>query len=147
MRESRSRISADAFRNELRAFEREAIDRAAAEEAAELEARRREAREILRRHLSEASWRRLLDRAEAAARSGDKEFLLHRFSSDLCSDGGRMIHVAESGWETTLRGEPAEVVERWRYELKPKGFRLVARIVSYVDGVLGDVGLFLIWKD
>ena len=87
------------------------------------------------------------DRAEAAARRGDKEFLLHRFSSDLCSDGGRMINAAESGWETTLRGEPAEVVERWRYELKPKGFRLVARIVSYVDGVLGDVGLFLSWND
>lgn len=147
MRESQVRISANAFRSESRAFEREAIDRAAAEEAAELEARRREAHEILRRHLSEASWRRLLDHAEAAARNGDKEFLLHRFPSDLCSDGGRMINVAESGWETTLRGEPAEVVERWRYELKPKGFRLVARIVSFVDGVLGDVGLFLIWKD
>jgi CBS domain-containing protein len=146
-RESQSRISANAFRSESRAFEREAIERAAAEEAAELETRRREAREILRRHLSEASWRRLLDHAEAAARCGDKEFLLHRFPSDLCTDGGRMINVAESGWESTLRGEPAEVVERWRYELKPKGFRLVARIVSYVDGVLGDVGLFLIWKD
>ncbi|MGA2484775.1 MAG: CBS domain-containing protein [Roseiarcus sp.] len=146
-REGQSRISADAFRSESRAAERAAIERAAAEEVAELEVRRREAREILRRHLSEASWRRLLDRAEAAARRGDKEFLLHRFSSDLCSDGGRMINAAESGWETTLRGEPAEVVERWRYELKPKGFRLVARIVSYVDGVLGDVGLFLSWND
>jgi hypothetical protein len=31
--------------------------------------------------------------------------------------------------------------------LKPKDFRLAARIVSYVDGVLGDVGLFLICKD
>ena len=145
--ESRNRISADAFRSESRAFEQEAIGRAATEEAAELEGRRREAREILRRHLSESSWRRLLDRAEAAARRGDREFLLQRFPSDLCSDGGRMIDVAESGWERTLPGEPAEVVERWRYELKPKGFRLVARIVSYVDGVLGDVGLFLVWKD
>jgi len=146
-RESPSHISADVFRAESRAFAREATDSVAAEEAAEHEARRREADEILRRHLSEASWRRLLDRAEAAARRGDKEYLLHRFPSDLCSDGGRMIHVAEPGWERTLRGEPSEVVERWRYELKPQGFRLVARIVSYVDGVLGDVGLFLVWKD
>jgi CBS domain-containing protein len=147
MRESQSRISADAFRSESRAFEREAIGRAAAEEAAELEVRRREASEVLRRHLNEASWRRLLDRAEASAQQGEREFLLHRFSSDLCSDGGRMIHEAEPGWETTLRGEPADVVERWRLELKPKDFRLAARIVSYVDGVLGDVGLFLICKD
>jgi CBS domain-containing protein len=141
-RESRSRFSADAFRNEARAFEREAIDGAAA-----LEERRREAREILRRHLSDVTWRRLLERAEALARRGEKEFLLHRFPSDLCSDGGRMIHVAEPGWETTLRGEPAEIVERWRHELKPRGFRLAARLVSYVDEVLGDVGLFLIWRE
>jgi CBS domain-containing protein len=145
-RESGSRLSTGALRNEARAFERVAIS-GAASEAAALERRRREAREILGRRLSDVTWRRLLDRAEAAAQRGDKEFLLHRFSSDLCSDGGRMIHVTEPGWETTLRGEPAEVVERWRHELKPKGFRLVARIVSYVDGVLGDVGLFLIWKD
>ena len=46
-----------------------------------------------------------------------------------------MIDVAEAGWEATLRGEPAEVVERWRRELKPQGFRLVARIVSYVEGI------------
>jgi CBS domain-containing protein len=145
--QSQNRFSADVFRSESRGFEREAIVRAAEEEAAELEGRRREAREILRRHVSESSWRRLLDRAEAAAQRGDKEFLLQRFPSDLCSDGGRMIGVAESGWERTLPSEPAEIVERWRYELKPKGFRLVARIVSYVDGVLGDVGLFLVWKD
>jgi len=147
MRESRSRISADAFRDEARAFERQAIDGAAAEEAATLEQRRREAREILRRHLSDGTWRQLLERAEVSAQRGEREFLLHRFPSDLCSDGGRMIHVAEPGWESTLRGEPAEVVERWRRELKPRGFRLAARVVSYVDGVLGDVGLFLIWRD
>ena len=145
-RESGSRLSADAFRNEARAFERVAIDGIAAKAAA-LEERRRDAREILRRHLSDVTWRRLLERAEASARRGEKEFLLHRFPSDLCSDGGRMIHVTEPGWETTLRGEPVEVVERWRHELKPRGFRLAARIVSYVDGVLGDVGLFLIWRE
>ena len=56
-----------------------------------------------------------------------------------------MIDVAELGRERTLRGAPAEVVERWRRELKPMGFGLSARIVSYEDGVLGDVGLFLTW--
>jgi CBS domain-containing protein len=147
LRENRSRISADAFRDETRAFERRATDGAAAERAAALEQRRREVGVILRRRLSDATWRRLLERAEDSAQRGEREFLLHRFPSELCSDGGRMIHVAESGWEATLRGEPAEVVERWRHELKPNGFRLAARIVSYVDGVRGDVGLFLIWRD
>ena len=58
----------------------------------------------------------------------------------------RMIDVAEPGWETTLRGEAAEMYARWRDELKPGGFHLSARVVSYLDGgVLGDVGLFLGW--
>ena len=144
-----SQFSAAAFRSETVVLEREATEReqARVEDAVALEARRREARELLNRHLTETSWRRLLERAEAAAQRGELEFLLHRFDSDLCTDGGRMIDVAEPGWEATLRGEPAEVVERWRRELKPQGFRLVARIVSYVDGVLGDIGLFLIWKN
>ena len=64
---------------------------------------------------------------------------------ESCTDGGRMIDVAEEGWETTLRGRPAEFVARWRAELRPKGFGLAARIVSYVDSVPGDVGLFLKW--
>jgi hypothetical protein len=138
-------LSADAFRDEARAFAQEAVRRAAEEKQALREERRRQARAILNNHLSDAAWRGLINRAAAPAKHGEKEFLLHRFSSDLCSDGGRMIDVAELGWEKTLRGAPAEVVERWQRELKPRGFGLSARIVSYEDGVLGDVGLFLTW--
>jgi hypothetical protein len=37
---------------------------------------------------------------------------------------------------------------RWRDELRPLGFRLSARIVSYErDGVLGDVGMHLVWGE
>ena len=63
-----------------------------------------------------------------------------RFPSDLCSDGGRKIDVAEEGWEGTLRGEAAELYSRWRTELKPRGFGLSAQIVSYEDGIIGDIG-------
>jgi CBS domain-containing protein len=137
--------SAEAFRDEVRAHAQEAIDTAASEKEAAKQERQREAKAIAEQHLSEEAWRQLLERAELAAKQGEKEFPLDRFPSELCSDGGRMIDVAEKGWETTLQGKPAELVERWRSELKPKGFGLVARIVSYVDGVLGDVGLFLTW--
>lgn len=74
--------------------------------------------------------------------------MLLRFPSDLCSDGGRKIDVAEEGWEVTLRGEAAELYNRWRRELKPQGFGLSARIVSFEDqGIIGDLGLFLTWGD
>ena len=74
--------------------------------------------------------------------------MLLSFPADLCSDGGRKIDVAEEGWEGTLRGEAAEIYSRWRIELKPQGFGLSARIVSYQeDGIIGDIGLFLTWGD
>lgn len=140
-------VSAEAFRDQVKAYEQEAVDRAAAEKQAARLERQRKAKAILQQHVSDELWRKLLDHAEVAARHGEKEFLLHRFPCDLCSDGGRMIDVAEQGWETTLRGKPAELVERWRSSLKPRGFGLAARIVSYEDGVLGDVGLFLTWGE
>ena len=90
--------------------------------------------------MSDAQWSEMLDKAKLAARSGEQEFMMLRFPSDLCSDGGRKIDVAEEGWEGTLRGEAAEVYSRWRTELKPRGFGLSARIVSYEDGIIGDIG-------
>ena len=72
--------------------------------------------------------------------------MMLRFPSDLCSDGGRKIDVAEEGWEGTLRGAAAELYGRWRNHLKPQGFGLSARIVSYEDGIVGDIALYLTWK-
>jgi len=47
----------------------------------------------------------------------------------------------------TLRGEAAELYGRWKAELKPSGFGLAARIVSYEDGgTIGDIGLYLTWS-
>ena len=71
-------------------------------------------------HVSAQLWRDLVDHAALAARSGEQELMLLRFPSDLCSDGGRKIDVAENGWEDTLRGEAAEIYHRWRQELKPR---------------------------
>jgi CBS domain-containing protein len=138
-------FSAAAFRDEARTFVRDAVQQTAAAKQAMREERRRQAQALLHDHVGDAAWRELIGGAEASAKRGDKEFLLYRFSSDLCSDGGRMIDVAEPGWEKTLRGAPAEIIERWRRELKPRGFGLSARIVSYEDGVLGDIGLVLTW--
>ena len=141
-------FSASAFRNNVRAFKAESFDRKqAARKEAELD-RRRQIKALLDHHVSAQLWRELLEHAELAARGGERELMLLRFPSDLCVDGGRKIDVAERGWEETLRGEAAEIYDRWRKELKPQGFGLEARIVSYDDqGAIGDIGLYLAWGE
>ena len=141
-------FSASAFRSNVRTFKAESFDRKqAARKEAELD-RRRQIKALLDHHVSAQLWRELLEHAELAARGGEQELMLLRFPSDLCADGGRKIDVVERGWEETLRGEAAEIYDRWRKELKPQGFGLAARIVSYDDqGAIGDIGLYLTWGE
>jgi hypothetical protein len=141
-----SALSANAFREAVRACKAESVDqRQALKRQAQIE-RQRKIKALLDQYVSEALWSEMLDRAKLAARRGEQEFLLLRFPSDLCSDGGRKINVAEEGWEGTLRGEAAELYSRWRTELKPRGFGLSARIVSFEDGIIGDMALYLTWR-
>jgi len=141
-----SALSAKAFRDAVRACKAESRDdRQALKREAQLE-RQRQVKELLDQHVSDSQWSEMLDRAKLAASSGEQEFMMLRFPCDLCSDGGRKIDVAEEGWEGTLRGGAAELYSRWGTELKPHGFGLSARIVSYEDGIIGDIGLFLTWK-
>jgi CBS domain-containing protein len=109
------------------------------------EERQHQAAELIGRHISEESWRNLIQRARTAAAQGLKEFMLLRFPSQLCSDGGRAINAPDPDWPATLRGEAAEVYVRWSHELRPQGFHLAARVVDFPDGMPGDIGLFLIW--
>lgn len=110
------------------------------------EQRRQRVASLIDHHVSDAYWRSLLHQAREAAEHGEKEFMLLRFPSQLCSDGGRAINVTEPGWPGTLRGEAAEVYLRWERDLKPRGFHLVARILEFPDGKPGDVGLFIVWS-
>jgi len=89
----------------------------------------------------------MLHEAREAAQRGLKESLLLRFPSQLCTDGGRAINAAESGWPATLRGEAAEIYQRWEQDLKPRNFRLAARVLEFPNGMPGDIGLFLIWGE
>jgi hypothetical protein len=109
------------------------------------EERQHQAAELIGKHISEESWRNLIHGARTAAEQGQKEYQLLRFPSDLCSDGGRAVNAPDPDWPSTLRGEAAEVFQRWSHDLKPQGFHLAARVVDFPDGVPGDIGLFLVW--
>ncbi len=102
-------------------------------------------KELIETHIDGPIWSTMLAGARQAAAHGDKEFLLLTFPSDLCADRGRAINAAEAGWPATLRGEAAEIYRNWDRDLRPRGFRCSARVLSFPGGFPGDVGLYLAW--
>jgi len=136
---------ASQFRNLVAEFAHgQAEQRQEAREVA-LEQRRQKIAELIDRHVSDETWRGVLHNAKQAAQSGAKEFMVLRFPSELCSDGGRAINLADPTWPATLKGEAAEVYLRWERDLRPHGFHLSARVLDFPRGMPGDIGLFLNW--
>ena len=80
-----------------------------------------------------------------AANNGLTEVEVARFPNELCTDRGRAINQAESGWENTLTGLPKEVFEFWQKHLKPRGYKLSFQVVDFPGGVPGDIGMTLKW--
>jgi CBS domain-containing protein len=140
-------LDAAAFRALIEDFQAGATQQQDAERRAAAEQRQQLAKELIDTHVSDEGWQGLLHRARQVAETGGKESLLLRFPNELCTDGGRAIDVAQDGWPATLRGEAAELYLRWERELKPRGFRLAARVLEYPGGMPGDIGLFLIWGE
>jgi CBS domain-containing protein len=121
--------------------------KAAMDEASKAAAMEREhaLKDLIEHHVTDEQWRALLNQARLAAAHGETELLMLRFPAKLCNDGGRAINVPEPDWPATLRGEAAETYLRWERELKPLGFHILARVLDFPGGFIGDVGLFLFW--
>jgi len=148
---SQRETEADAteFRKLAADFETEVARKRVEERRAEAKLRSEQMKVLIGEHITGKRWRELLRRARESAAHGMREFLLLRFPHSLCSDGGRSINaLPENGnWPETLRGEAAEVYLRWKQELRPRGFRLTARVLDFPGGVPGDIGLFLVWGE
>jgi hypothetical protein len=67
------------------------------------------------------------------------------FPSEFCADGGRAINNNESDWPTSLTGRAKQVFDLWEQNAKPLGFKLEARVLNYPKGIIGDIGLFVLW--
>lgn len=105
-------------------------------------------REMTDHKVSDSEWEALVGRARQAAEHGEKELMLLRFPSGLCTDGSRAINnPPNDAWPQTLRGEAAELYRRWHAALRPRGFGLFARVLDFPGGKPGDVGLFLRWGE
>ena len=109
------------------------------------EQRKAKMKELVDHHLTDEHWRGVLHQARIAAEHGEREIMVLQFPHELCSDGGRAINVAEPDWPSTLRGEAAETYLRFERDLKPRGFHLIAKVMSFPNGYIGDIGLFLHW--
>lgn len=140
-------LSASAFRGLAADFERQNVERRDEARRSATVQRQRQVRELTAQHIANEDWQAILHRAHEAAAHGEKEVLLLRFPSDLCTDGGRAINAPLADWPKTLRGAAAEIYLRWDRELKPQGFHLAARVVDFPGGKPGDIGLFLTWGE
>lgn len=81
----------------------------------------------------------------AAAAQGLHEIQVLKFEAAFCNDRGRRINNMEKDWPDSLEGFGKTAYQYYQKELEPLGYTLRAEIVSYPDGMLGDVGMFLRW--
>lgn len=140
--------SAEAFRGFERAFKDVRLQQQTDLKAQSAELREQRVKAMIADQVSDADWDALLSTARKAAEQGDKQCLLLRFPSALCSDDSRAINNPPNPtWPQTLRGEAAEIYERWQTTLRPHGFDLSAQVLDFPGGKPGDVGLFLRWGE
>lgn len=128
-------------------LERQMAEMQKRQRAQEIEQRKHAAfvESFLKEELSEeerATIRRLVLNAAAA---GAFESLVYSFPSSLCTDNGRAINNNEPDWPATLQGKAKQFYDRFKAEAHPLGYKLKAMIISFPDGMPGDVGFFLNW--
>ncbi|MGG5819455.1 hypothetical protein [Falsiroseomonas sp. HW251] len=124
--------------------------RTQAEEARRQDEAARAERAKLRQHFMEqevpadamGQVARLVRRAVDA---GEKRVLVLQCPSDWLPDQGRSISNHAGDWHEHLDGLAARAYAFYERELKKRGFQLQAEIISWPDGMPGDVGFFLHW--
>jgi hypothetical protein len=80
-----------------------------------------------------------------AVENGQMSVQVFTFPHSICSDNGRAINQAETGWEATLTGIPKEIYEFWKRQLQPRGYHIRYETINYPGGMPGDIGIFLSW--
>ncbi|MGY4801932.1 hypothetical protein [Teichococcus aerofrigidensis] len=114
--------------------------------------RQRDEREALRRAFQDRdippdALERLMLMVRRAAADGENEVMVLHFPSAWMKDSGRSITSGQDDWALYLDGFAAKAHAFYRRELEPRGFDLRVAILDYTDGMPGDVGIFLSWKE
>ena len=77
--------------------------------------------------------------------NGLTEVEVLRFPCALCTDDGRAINNREPGWETTLTGLPKEMYDFWHKHLRPQGYKAKAQVLTFPNGIPGEIGMTVSW--
>jgi hypothetical protein len=80
-----------------------------------------------------------------AAEQGHQQLEVVTFPSTFCTDRGRSINNGDPDWPKTLTGYAKNAHDYFEKELRPHGFKVSAAIVTWPDGLPGDVALYLKW--
>ncbi len=97
------------------------------------------------REVSPLAAERINAAVRAAAEQGVREVMVLRFPASYCNDGGRRINIGDPEWPSSLEGFGKTAFGYFEKELRPLGYKLRAEIVSFPEGLPGDVGIFLVW--
>ena len=138
-------VSAQELR--LRMAEKELGEaRKALENQKKLEAEQAEFRDyFMNSEVTERDRHRIRDKVFRMADQGHSELCVLTFPASFCSDGGRAINNFEADWHRSLTGRAAKLFDLWESNAKPLGFKLQARVLNYPKGLIGDIGLFVLW--
>jgi CBS domain-containing protein len=138
-------VTAAALKDLVAQFERNKSRMRADVQRLGKEKREEQVKLLLKSRFTDLEFAQLLSKAREAAARGETGAPALVFPAALCTDGGRTINLPDPDWPTSLRGKAADFFLRWEQELRPLGFGLTARIVSFPDGFPGDAELSLAW--
>ena len=138
-------VSAEALRMTILKKEMERLE--AQDKAREAEQKKHAAftDDFLHHHVTEEERAMVRRMVMNAVKDGKLEALVYSFPSDLCTDSGRAINNADPEWPKTLQGKAKEFFDAYEATAKPLGYRLKAMVISFPDGMPGDIGFFLNW--
>jgi hypothetical protein len=90
-----------------------------------------------------------IDRINAAVRiaaeQGRHQLQVLTFPSAYCTDRGRSINNADPEWPSTLTGFAKKAYDYFQKELRPLGYKVTAEIITWPEGLPGEVALSLKW--
>jgi len=88
---------------------------------------------------------RINDAVTIAARQGRHQLEVLTFPCQYCNDRGRRINNGDADWPESLEGFAKKAYDFYDRELKSKGFKMTAEVISFEGGVPGTVALNLKW--
>ena len=100
---------------------------------------------FLAREIHPSVIQRINQAVTTAAEQGRSQIEVLNFPCQFCNDRGRRINNGDADWPESLEGFAKKAYEFYDKELKPKGFKMTAEVISFEGGVPGTVALNLKW--